>query len=440
MRTLLLPVLITLLCAARPPGAFAQAAPPSQGGASLSLPALHDAAVASDPRSRQFALLEQQSELRLGNIDALKLPVISLHGLAQYQSDVPTAPGPVVGRPLFTPPKGTLDSYFRVEQRLFDPTLGPQAALERAQLAEQEAGVRTALFGLRQQVNDAFFAAAMLQERSSALNASIASLEARLKETSARVTEGTAINAEAAAIEAALLERRQDEAELRADRRAALIRLSTLTGRSIDESQMLSLPDLSTLVADARRAPEALRARPEHEQFAKTNERIAQQEVVTISQDRPSVSAFARLGYGRPGLNFISDKWDTYAIGGVQLDWRVWNWGTSGRERQALRLQQQIVTADQAAFARSLDEAIDNDEATIDRLGPALELDQRIVTLREQVERSTQVRLQEGVVTGTEYVDRSTELLQSRIMAATHRVQLAEASARLLTTLGLEVR
>ena len=437
MRTLLIPVLMTLFTVARPPDARAQAA---QSGAVLDLPALHDAAIASDPRSRQFALLQQQSELRLRNIDASKLPVISLHGLAQYQSDVPTAPGPVVGRPLFTPPKGTLDSYFRVEQPLLDPARGPQAALERAQLAEQQAGVRTALFGLRQQVNDAFFAAAMLQERSAALGASIANLEARLKEMSARVSEGTAIGAEAATIEAALLERRQDEAELRADRRAALIRLSTLTGRDIDEARTLSLPDLSRLVADARRAPEALRTRPEHEQFARANERIARQEVVTIAGDRPRISSFARLGYGRPGLNFISDKPDTYALAGLQLDWRVWNWGTASRERDALRLQQEIVSADQAAFARSLDEAIDNDEATIDRLGPTLELDQRIVTLREQIDRSTQVRLQEGVVTGSEYVDRTTELLQARLVAATHRVQLAEASARLLTTLGLEVR
>jgi outer membrane protein TolC len=62
------------------------------------------------------------------------------------------------------------------------------------------------------------------------------------------------------------------------------------------------------------------------------------------------------------------------------------------------------------------------------------------VTLREQVERSTQLRLQEGVVTASEYLDRSAELLQARFARAGHQVELAQAGARLLTTLGLEVR
>ena len=43
-------------------------------------------------------------------------------------------------------------------------------------------------------------------------------------------------------------------------------------------------------------------------------------------------------------------------------------------------------------------------------------------------------------MTASEYLDRSTELLQARFARAGHRVELAQASARLLTTLGLEVR
>jgi outer membrane protein TolC len=56
------------------------------------------------------------------------------------------------------------------------------------------------------------------------------------------------------------------------------------------------------------------------------------------------------------------------------------------------------------------------------------------------VARSTQIRLQEGVVTASEYLDRQAELLQARFARAGHEVELAQASARLLTTLGLEVQ
>jgi outer membrane protein TolC len=386
-------------------------------------------------------LLARQTDLRLENIAAGRLPVVSLEGLVQYQSDVPIPPVRLPGaEPLFAPPKATYDSFLRIEQRLFDPARGPQSALERAQLGEQHARVRTALFALRQQVNDAFFAAALLQERANAVRAVIVDLEARLKEIDSRVGEGTAIPAESAAVQAALLQRQLDLEELTANRRAALAVLSTLTGRQVNETQTLAIPDLAARVAEARRAPLELRARPEHEQFARTGDRIARQQDVVRAQERPRVNTFARLGYGRPGLNFIQDEFDTYAIAGVQLQWRAWTWGSATREREALRLQQDIVAADQAALAKALTQAIATDEATVDRLQTALDVDARIIALREQVEASARIRLQEAVLTASEYVDRNTELLQARIALVTHRVELAQASARLLTTLGLEVR
>jgi outer membrane protein TolC len=50
------------------------------------------------------------------------------------------------------------------------------------------------------------------------------------------------------------------------------------------------------------------------------------------------------------------------------------------------------------------------------------------------------VRFSEGVVTASEYLDRTTELLGAQLDRARHRVELAQARARLLTTLGLEVQ
>src|SRR5262249_14557325 len=150
---------------------------------------------------------------------------------------------PAVGT-LFRPPKDTFDGGVRLDQRLFDVMIGAQRALERAQLAESQARVRSTLFALRQQVNDAFFAAAALQARAGALAATIDDLNAKLRETNARVQEGTALAADAAAIEATLLQRQQDADDLQASRRAALDRLATLTGQPVADADTLALPDL----------------------------------------------------------------------------------------------------------------------------------------------------------------------------------------------------
>jgi outer membrane protein TolC len=407
----------------------------------LQLPALQRLALDHDARAKEIDLLNTQTDLRARNIEAERYPAISVFGQSQYQSDVPTPP-PFIpgGQPLFVPPKDTYDISVRVDQRIYDPAASARLALTHADLAESQARVRTSLYALRSEVNEAFFAAALLQAQLGALAATLDDLEARLREVSARVREGAALAGEAAAVEAALLQQRQRADELRASRAVAFARLAVLTGRAIADDAAVALPELTTAAGSARGGLERLRARPEYAQFDRSRDRATRQQELAAAQDKPQLSAYGRAGYAQPGLNVIGEQFETYALGGIQLQWKAWNWGVSGRERQALALQQSIVDAEEAAFKEMLRRAIQMDAATIDRLQTALAADDRIVSLRESIQRAARVRLDEGVITASDYVDRQTETLTAEFDRARHRVELTQAQARLLTTLGLEVQ
>lgn len=407
----------------------------------LQLATLHRQARDADVRTREIELLSQQTDLRLRSIDVERLPSLSALGQSQYQSDAPHAPfnGPD-GQPVFAAPKFTYDASLRVDQRLYDAAIQPRRELARADLAESQARVRTALFALRQEVNEAFFTAALLQEQLGALTATLDDLAARLREMETRVREGAALPGDAAAIEATLLQQRQQADALRSSRGAALARLSLLTGRTIDADASLALPEIADRVSLAREALAGSRTRPEYEQFDRARDRGSRQQAVETAADRPQLSAFGRGGYGRPGLNFASDRPEAYALAGVQLQWKAWNWGTSDRAREVLALQQTIVSAEEAAFTSSLRRAVQADLAAIDHLEASLPTDDRIVSLRESIDRSARVRLGEGVITASEYLDRRTEWLTAQFERARHRVELAQARARVLTTLGLEVQ
>jgi outer membrane protein TolC len=404
---------------------------------SLRLGALHQEAVANDPRQRQFTLLAKQTELRLRNLSAQRLPSISADALAQYQSDVFAPPSGVA---FASPAKDTYDGRISVEQSILDPTIGSRRRVEQAQLAASEAEVRTALFALRQEVNEAFFSAALLAERSRIIAATVADLEQQLQQARVRVREGAALPSDTAAIQATLLERHQDQAEVAAKRRAALIRLSELVKRSVSGSEPFALPDLTEATTQAQRSLDSLRIRPEYDQYARTRDLLAKQRDAASADQRPRLSAFGRAGYGRPGLNPVSNKFDTYFVAGLEVKWAPWNWGSTGRERQALALQGQIVASEEEAFTSRITRDLQNDLADVDRLDTALALDDQIVTLRENVEEETRIRFREGVVTASEFVDRSTEVLEARLARATHRVEQVQARARFLTTLGLEIR
>lgn len=433
---------IALVAGAMTSGAPAAAC--AQGTAtpdSVTLGALQAQAVQRDPRGRQLELLASQSALRERSIAAGYLPTLGVSAQGQYQSQVATLPFSLpggVGAPV--PPHATYDTHVEAREALFDPSLGRRQEVERAQLAQSQAQVQSSLHALRQAVNDAFFAALQLQAQGAELETGLTDLEAQLRVVAARVRQGAALPGDSAILAAELLRRRQALAELAANRDAALQVLSDLTGRSIEAARLLILPDLGEEVARVRETSGTTRARPEYEQFARSRDLLAAQRAAANARDLPRVAAFGRAGYGRPGLNPFARDFTSYWLGGVLVEWTPWNWGTTAREREVLALQQQVVSTEEAAFRESLDRATVRDLATIDRLGRALGEDDAIIALREQVLHETALRFREGVVTSAEYVDRQTDLLAARLARASHRVELAQARARYLTTLGVEVR
>lgn len=412
----------------------------TQAADTVRLGMLHERAARVDPRARQSALLEAQSALRSRNLSAEQLPALTAEGQAQHQSDVTTLgvtlPGGV--RPA-TPPHDTYDARLVAQQRLYDPTLGPRRSLERAQLAEQQSRVRVALHVTRAQVNDAYFAALRAQTQVDELRLAIDDLEAQLRLAVARVREGSGLPSEEYALRAEILRRRQALAELESGRRVAMTVLADLTGTPLDSGAVLELPDLAGDVGRVR-AMSTVQARPEFEQFARARDALALQERARGAQERPRLSAFGRAGYGKPGLNMLGNAFDTYWVAGLLVQWSPWTWGTGRRDQEVLALQRQIVATEETAFTDRLRRAAAQDLAAIDRLEATLTMDEEIIALRERIAAETRLRFAEEAVTSAEYVDRQSDVVAARLARAAHRVELAHARARYLTTMGIEVR
>ena len=406
---------------------------------SLRLDVLQTAAERHDPRAQQLAIRESQAALRLRTIADERLPSITGAALAQHQSVVTEFPA-VPGRPAVSLLHDTYDAHVELVEPLLDPTRAARAASERAQLARARADVTTALYAVRQQVNASFFTVAALSARHEAIVATIADLETQARVADARVRNGTALRGELAALRAEVLRRRQDDAQILADRDAALRVLADLTGVALQSDATIALPALERQVAESRARQDSIAARPELARFERMRDVLSRQADVVGAQTRPRVSAFVRGGGGRPGLDILSTTFRTYWVGGLEVQWAPFDWGRTSRERQALELERDAVSADASAFRDALRRQTLSDVSTIGRLEGVLADDDEIVALREQIVREAAARFRESTITVAEYVDRQTELLTARISRGLHRVELAQARATYLTTLGLQVR
>jgi len=434
---------LAALSLALPGGTLVQAAAAQAAAAreTFTLGALQAAAVRRDPRARQLDILASQSALREKSLDAERLPELGLAAQGQYQSDVPRIPLALPGGiSLPLPPHDSYDAHLEARESLFDPSRGARRGVERATLAESRARVHTALYQLRQDVSDAYFTALLLRARRAELEAAAADLEARLRQARDRVREGSALPSEEATLRAELLRTGQSLSGIDAGRGAALEVLSELAGRRISESDSLTLPDLGEEVARARDSLDASRARPEYEQFARTRDLLERQRQSAAAQSRPRVSAFGRIGYGRPALNPLGTEFDDYWLAGVRVEWSPWSWGSTRRAQEELALQREIVATEESAFTERLRRGVASGLAEVDRLERALAADDTIIALRERVLSETRLRFDEGVVTAAEYVDRETDALDARLARASRRVELERARANFLTLTGFEAR
>lgn len=420
-------------------------AAPAAAQDTVQLATLQREAVARDPRSGRAALERGVTELRLRSIGALRLPDFRLQGEASHQSEVAAIPVMLPGGSVPAPPKDRYEVAVHADWLFVDG--GARSArrqAERARLETAQAELAAELHPLRAEVTESYFQALLLQERLAQLSVLVSDLEARLSEVRQHASAGAALPGDTAAVRAELLTAFQQRAELEADRRAALSTLRELTRREITGATVLVLPELageiSAVPSMAGAGRETLRDHPRYAAFDARREQLEREAAIVRTRSRPQLSAFGQLAYGRPGFAQFTEDLHEYWLSGVRVRWAPWNWGTSNRDIEVLRIQRQIVDAEEAAFTARLARDIQPSLQAIARLEQSIELDEQIILLREQVERQARAQFTERAITAAAYVDARTDLEDSRIDLLRHRVELARAQARVLTLLGVELR
>jgi outer membrane protein TolC len=277
------------------------ATPPTGAQDTLDVERIQAEALRNDPRAAQRTLLRSATDLRLQVIGADRLPQLEVNGQATHQSDVtrPTFGVPGIAVPEF--PKDRWQATLDVQQRLYDGgDVARRRELEEARHAESQAALNVALYGLRSEVNAAFFAAFLFEKRAAEYDALVTDLDARLAAVRARVDAGTALGRDAAEIEAERVRAALQRDEARASRRASLAVLADLVGREIDTSAVLALP-----AAEPEReqptelaAAAALRRRPEFAQLQRSRDRASARSPPPRRRTGPGCSPSARRASG----------------------------------------------------------------------------------------------------------------------------------------------
>ena len=388
-------------------------------------------ASANYPLLKDKALLTDASDLKVKNIQTNYLPQLSLNGQMTYQSDVTQVSlPPQIGISVPGSPKDQYKVTLDAQQVIFDGGITQaQKKLEQASVATDVQQIEVDLVKVKEQVNNTYFYILILDKNRDLLSNTLNVITDRMKTTKSAVQNGVLMQSDLDALEAEELNTRQKLADIEINRKAAINILNILTGESFNDSSKLTLPETSE-------TDTAKNKRPEYGYFDLAEQRLDAAGKVSNTSLMPKLYAFGQVGYGKPGLNMLSDKFNSYYVVGASLKWNFWDWNKSHREKQIYAIQKNQIENKRANFDKGLSIDLQNKQSAIEKYRETISNDQKIVTLRERITKTASSRLDNGVITSTEYLLELNNETMAKINLETHKIQLVQAETMYQLALG----
>ena len=404
----------------------------TQTANTVELSACYAAARAHAALSAQPALLEQQRALRSAQIEAGRLPDLSVNGRATFQSENVDLG---IDNPLFQSPDLPLFQYRVSADAAYTVYDGGyrNALLEQENAAARvrSQSVETALYKLREQVNQPFFGVLLLRQKIALLESSKDELQQRIASLQGAVTAGARLQGDVDRLNVQVLRLESEIEQANRAIRGLLDVLEQLSGQPYPDGVQLILPTTpATLSADIKR--------PELLGFQLQQEQTLRAEALLDARLKPKVGAFAQLGLGAPNpLNFFDDNLSPFGIVGVQVSWKIADWQHTRREKEWLTVQRQGIESEKSYFLQQINRLDGKYREDLAAIEATLRRQEAIATIQESIRRESAAQLDQGVRTATDYLSDSNALLQTRLQIETLRLQARQLHIDFLTLKGL---
>lgn len=408
------------------------AAAGAQSAVVLTLDSCHKQAIRMNPAGLQAELYPEIHRIQKEALHTRQLPQMNFNGQASWQSDVTELPIRLPGLDI---PEIAHDQYkiwAEVSQLVWDGgSINRQMVNDRIDMLIHINAVEVENYRLLENVNQIYFSILSLRENEKLLRAAMDELYARLKNVRAGIENGTMLPSNAAVLDAEITGIEQMLTETGYNQTMALYRLEELCGLENVRYAELEMPYYEELPA-----PDT-GGRPEYESFLLEKRRLSGIQELNRLSRRPWISAYSSIGYGRPGLNMLSNDFEPYALLGARLSWNIHDWGKMKKQEEILVLQEQIVDTRLETYERNQRIALQTLRQEVSKIEHLIAADHRIISLRKQTAAAASARLDQGIITSSEYLTDYNALLRAELNLSLNRIRLEQAKLNYISTSGL---
>ncbi|HEX8678048.1 MAG TPA: TolC family protein, partial [Segetibacter sp.] len=205
--------------------------------------------------------------------------------------------------------------------------------------------------------------------------------------------------------------------------------LSLFINKPINETDQLQTP-LAEIAIDTSIS------RPEVKLYEEQSNLLAGQQKLIEARNQPKASAFVQGGYGRPGLNLLSNNFDAFYITGVRLNWSLGGLYNAKREKSLLDISKRTVDIQKETFLLNTQSQLKQQKAEITKFAELAASDKAIIELRSKISEAAKAQLENAVITANDYLREINAEDAARQALATHQLQLLQAQINYQLTTG----
>jgi len=406
----------------------------AQSGDTLSLEECWKFGYAAFPLSGNPTLMNENLQLKLKSLSTNYYPQLSMIAQATYQSEVSSlnlsnAPFSI---DIETPAKDQYKIALDVQQIIYDAGY-TKYSKEIERLNTQEALLQNEAewHTMKQQIQQIYFAGLLYQSQKKVVILLLETLQQNIAVAQSAMRNGMLTQRDLNLLEVERLNAQQQLTDAEHNFSACLKMLEQLTNSIFDFSTTLKTPAITSEIGE-----NIFNQRAEMAAFDTRKKRLLVSKNLLNAEITPTIGLFGQAGYGRPGLNMLSNNFDSYYLVGFRVAWTPWNWGDTQKNKKIQNTQAKIISNQQASFDENTRTQAWNIRYEISKQEKMLVQDLEIVKLREKITRESASQLANGNITTSDYIKDLNAEMVARINHEIHTIRLAKSHIEYQLILG----
>ena len=370
------------------------------------------------PAISRFSIIEQSKYYTLANANKAYLPQLSLEAKATYQSDVTSIPFNMPGVDIPIPSKDQYQVVAQANQIIWDGgRIASKKDIINANAQLEEKALEAEIYALRERVNGLYFGILLMQEQLKQQTVLEEELKRNYNKVTSYIDNGVANQTDLSSVKIEMLKAGQQRIQMESAQSAYLQMLSILLGEELTgETEFVKPPILND-------ASLVTINRPELEIFSAQRTTIDAQTSAIKSDITPTIGAFVQGGYGKPGLNMLQNKFDSFFLGGIKLSWNFGNLYTLRDNVKTNELKKLNIDTQRNTFLYNLNVQISQQQNEIEKYRKTMQDDEEIIHLQQQIKDAADAKVDNGTMTVSDMLKELTALEMAKQVKLLHEIQ-----------------